>query len=137
MESTTITAKIIDSEIVYKQSDKLIKLIAEVGDGKEIYIKFKKIRPFRTIQQNKYLHGVVFKRIADYTGHSMEKIKIAMKAKFLSKKIMKGRLGKTLDIIGNTSDLNTVELAEFIDRIRKWAWDFAEIRIPLPEDKEG
>ena len=98
-------------------------------EGERVVLQVKKWRPQRTLPQNAYLHAVVFKTLADYTGYTLEEIKDAMKEKFASKRDDMGLL-----IIEQTSKMNTKRMADFIEDICRFAAAELNIYIPPPNE---
>lgn len=96
-------------------------------------------RKFRSDNQNRYMHGVVFAMIAEEMGeYDLDHVKDLMKQKFLTETtITTTKSGhvieekKTL----HTSELDTKEMELFLDRVRFWAKDFLKITIPLPNQE--
>ena len=87
--------------------DKLIK------DGSKIELK--KISPKRTINQNSYVHAL-FQLWGSHFGYSMDE----------AKQVVKTELGYTYEkeyntFLHKTSEMNTKELTELIDRFRNWS----------------
>lgn len=93
----------------------------------------------RSNNQNRYMHGIVFKLIADEIGENdVKKVKELMKRKFLTiERIYPTKTGKVIieEEVRNTSDLNTSEMEDFLTRCRNWAHEFLNINIPLPNEE--
>jgi hypothetical protein len=89
----------------------------------------------RSTMQNAYLWGVVYKEIQlaliDLGNDlSTEDVHEFLKSKFNPVEI-KGT--ETVDTIGgSTAGMNKEEFSTYIDKISKWAFDFLNIEIPLP-----
>ena len=109
--------------------------IFQEGDLAEVVIR--KHKKQRSNSQNRYMH-YVFNLIADETGNDMEDIKVAMKQKYLGyeEKIIAGEIVKKLK---STTELNTTDQEEFMDKVRHFWLDFIGLMIPLPNevDLEG
>ena len=98
-------------------------------EGERVVLQIKKYRPQRTDPQNRYLHGVVFKVLADHTGYTLEEIKEAMKIKFASKTDENGLL-----IVERTSKMSTARMGEFIEQVCSWAARDMDCYIPPPNE---
>jgi len=84
----------------------------------------------RSLNQNSLLHKW-FAIIAEFSGDSEASTKSDLKAMFspvVESKIEAGRM-RPLD----TSEMDTKQMSEFMDRISAWAAGMA-IRLPVPED---
>ena len=84
----------------------------------------------RSLNQNSLLHKW-FAIIAEFSGDSEASTKSDLKAMFspiVESKIEAGRM-RPLD----TSEMDTKQMSEFMDRVSAWAAGMA-IRLPVPED---
>ena len=93
------------------------------------------IYPIRTIDQNAYLFGVVYKLIADYTGHTTDEIHEAYKDKFnVDYVIDKKDPNKWVLTRKSSTVLTTIEFSEFTERVRIDAEIELRLTIPLPDE---
>lgn len=120
--------KVENGKAVVLDPDKRLKFITSLPDG-EYVETIKKQRKPRSNDQNRYMHGVIFKMISDEIGDSVNEVKSAMKTKFLKYETAGG-----LEAIRDTSDLSTVELEDFNEKCRRWASSFLNVYIPLPNE---
>lgn len=99
-------------------------------------VVIKKYQKPRSSQQNRYMH-LALKLLADELGYEAEEMKDLMKSMFLVKPITiishKTGKPKTFATIGHTSRLTTMELEEFMRKVRGFG-DEMGIYIPLPEE---
>ena len=95
-------------------------------DGKVSVVVRKRRKP-RSDNENRYYWGVVVKILSDETGHLPDEIHEALKHKFL----MDGLVAKS------TAMLSTVEMEEYLSRIRTWASMDMNIYIPEPNEVEA
>ena len=79
------------------------------------------------MDQNEYYWGVVLETLSD-TGYSTEELHEIFKFKFLQDKI------KHHSIIKSTSQLDTKEMEEYLENIRRFASLELGISIPLPNE---
>lgn len=100
-------------------------------ENKEVEVRVKKRSQSRSEQQNKYYWGVIVKSIQEETGHTAEEVHEAMKAEFLKK-----HHDKLPDSVGTTTELNTIEFEEYLEKIRRWSSVFLNISIPEPNEME-
>lgn len=100
------------------------------------------VRPWRkkrTNQQNRYLWGVPYALIADYTGMDKDSVHEFLTAKFLPNSItIESKRGEkeTIETARSTTRLTTTEFNCYVKDIRSFAARFFEISIPLPDDCE-
>ena len=116
--------------VIVQASEKRMRFIQSLPDGEYEEIIRKRKKP-RSNEQNRYMHGVIFKLIAEEIGDSPDEVKSAMKNKFLKYQTAGGLMA-----IRDTSDLSTVELEEFNEKCRRWASSFLNLYIPNPNEVE-
>ena len=101
--------------------------------GQIVMVTAEKLRKHRTDDQNRYYRGVVLKTIADQSGYSgqeeLEDLHYEMQRRFLPNR---GRL----NIPVSTTALDTVEMTEYIENIRRWAAEELQLYIPDPNEVE-
>ena len=87
----------------------------------------------RFTRQNSYMWSVVYQAIADYTGHSTEEVHEFCKQMFLPRKFV--QIGKReREVTKSTTDLGTVEMEEYLMRVRVFANQELGIIVPLPNE---
>lgn len=100
-------------------------------EGQKIYLVIGKRGKSRSSNQNKYLWGVVYDIISNFTGYTKDEAHQSMKVKFL--RIRRDNLP---DTIGSTALLKTGEFEGFLESIRVfWATEFG-LYIPTPNEVE-
>jgi hypothetical protein len=99
--------------------------------NKRVYLTISENKPPRSNQENRYYWGVVLKLVSQTTGYTPEEIHELMRYMFLPKKEVMGQ-----EIIGSTTELKTNEFEDYLTRIRGWAQEKLNIRIPLPNEVE-
>ena len=100
-------------------------------DGTNVWVTCQKAKSTRTIQQNRYLFGVVYKMIADFTGYDTDDIHEYCKDRFGGKKVI---VDKPVSI--STTKYTTEEMAEYLDKIKQWSAEFLNLYIPDPNEVE-
>jgi len=116
-----------DGKIVKFDRRSFSSRIKFLRQGK-FYLKIDPNRPTRSNQQNAYLWGVVYDIIGKDTGYAPDEVHQIMTEKFLSYE-KNGRM-----FVKSTTKLNTVEMEEYLERIRKFASMDLTIFIPLPNE---
>lgn len=83
-------------------------------------------------KQRGYYRGVILPLISEYTGEEPERLHDIFCTMFLKQDVvLKGFL---VEIVRTTSGLTTLEAEEYFRKIRQFAWDEYEIKIPLPNE---
>lgn len=94
------------------------------------------LRPFRknrSLNQNSYAFGVVYKLLADHLGYTVDEIHELMKHKFLSRMLSISEY-EQYNIPISTTELDTTSMEEYLRNIREWASLKLNCYIPLPNE---
>ena len=92
----------------------------------QVQIIVKKKRKQRSVEQNNYYWGVVIPILMDYCGYTKEQMHNALIMMFLK---VEGKI----PTFRGSSELNTLEFCEFVDRVVIWAAMELNVVIPPPE----
>ncbi|MDE7464963.1 MAG: hypothetical protein K2M59_03690 [Muribaculaceae bacterium] len=112
--------------------DKDFDLMCSLLRNGEYTVKIvRKTKP-RTIPQNA-LMWMWYKCMEESTGQSKEDFHDYYKAKFLARQVVIGR--RWVTVVGSTSDLNTLQMTEYLEKVKADAATEFGIKLPLPEDK--
>jgi hypothetical protein len=122
------------------------KAIAETLRGfeeKRVRIVIERVSAKRSIQQNRYLH-LLFTIFADGLNEmgnefTREQVKEMCKAKFAVQEVeiispISGEIVYEKRIRG-TSEMNKLELMEFIEKVQRWAIEFFGIYLPAVDEQ--
>ena len=101
--------------------------------GKKL-VKIEKYRKKRSLNENRYYHGVVLRYISEATGFTGEEAHEVCKNRFLVYKKADKLNGEEFSVTKSTTELNTLEFEEYLEKIRMWALDFLDCLIPLPNE---
>lgn len=94
----------------------------------EVEVVVRKPRKERSLKENSYYHCVVVKMIADYCGYlNPNDAHVALRELFLT---VQERPRKTR----STTSLSTVEMEDYLAKIRMWA--ASELNLIIPEPNE-
>jgi len=104
------------------------KYINSVYGQVEIIVRRKK--EIRSLKENNYYWGVVIRLTADYAGLLDDEMHKAWQWKFLRK-----QTGK-IETVRSTTSLSTVEMEEYLEKIRVFALDEWNLKVPLPNEVE-
>lgn len=121
--------------IEYSQKHPLTKNIYQRDDVEKIrrhaFINaIPKKKETRSDRQNRYYWGVVLKTIGDDLGYSTDEVHQLMQRQFL-KYEKDGNL-----FVRSTTTLNTKEMEDYLERIRRFSLIELGILIPLPNETE-
>lgn len=123
-------AKVKKGVLTFKNEPAVNAYLWKFGPEEELEVAIGKRRRQRSLPQNSWYWGVVLPVIAHETGHSAEELHEIFKRMFLTRKIIKYR-NKDFQLPGTTTDLNTMEFSEYVERVRAEA-ALMGINIPDP-----
>ena len=112
--------------------------LSTITDGR-VKVTVEKLYKKRSIPQNAYIHGYLFPAIhtalkeAGYEIKESE-VKEMLKLKFLTRQIANEH-GEYIEYVKGTSELTTVELMEFIDEVIRWAAEYLNLVLFLPNEQ--
>lgn len=116
-------------KLIIKSQKALDTYLAQIPDGKDVFVTIKPVRRTRSLPQNAWYWGCVLPLISEHTGHSVEELHEIFKRLFLPPKYIEYR-GKEIKLPSSTTATDTLEFATFVDRVRAEA---ANMGIVIPE----
>ena len=114
--------------IVFAQS--AFQVHVESMEGERVDVSVIKHKDKRTTDQNSY-YWWILKFISDETGHSSEDLHELFKSEFLADKIE--ILGKQSNKHVTTTKLNTKEMTDYIEKVRRFMMEWG---LYIPEANE-
>ena len=124
-------AEIVDGLLVV-ENERLLNEYLKRNEGKKMLVVVKPIRNQRSLNQNAYYHGVVLKILSEELGYFKDEMHDVLKNKFLHYVDEHGN-----DRTKSTSDLTTLSMKEYMDKIRSWALIEYAITIPEPNEQSA
>lgn len=103
-------------------------------DGARVVIRVAVERQKRSNSQNRFWHGIVIPAFAEHCGYEFEEMKDALALKLLPKEITDMETGEVRIVPGHTSELNTKQFNELIERAQRLG---AEMDIYIPDPGEA
>jgi hypothetical protein len=113
------------------QKDKVIDWIKD--RPLPIKFMFEPVYPTRSVEQNAYLFGVVYKKISEHTGHNLVEVHQGYKEKFLVE-YSPDVLEKWQLRIKSTTEFSTISIMEYAMMVRADAEIEYGIQIELPNE---
>lgn len=86
----------------------------------------------RTVSQNS-LMWMWYKCMEESTGQPKEDFHDYYKAKFLTRQVVIGN--RWVSVVGSTTDLNTLQMTNYLEKVKADAATEFGITLPLPEDR--
>lgn len=99
------------------------------SDG-PVAVRVAKIRPKRSDGQNRFWHGVIVPMFADHCGYEDDEMKDVLALRLIPKTIVDMKTGEERVVPGHTSELNTKEFNDLIERAQRLG---AEMGIVIPD----
>lgn len=94
---------------------------------------FKFYRPKRSDAQNRFWHGIVIPAFVEHCGYEFAEMKDALALELLPKEVVDMKTGEVRIVPGHTSELNTKEFNDLIERAQRLG---AEMGIVIPDPGE-
>lgn len=112
--------------------DKSFELMCSLLRNGEYTVKIVRKTQPRTISQNS-LMWMWYKCMEDATGQRKEDFHDYYKAKFLSRVVAIGK--RWVTVCGSTTELNTLQMTDYLEKVKADAASEFGITLPLPEDR--
>ena len=132
----------LELEIGEEARTELVRSIRLFRKHGAVTVRVREGREPKSLKQLKYLHGKVFRDMAEYTGNDIYIVKWEMKKKFLTRQreVVDLETGEVMmrEYVPSLADLNSDEMNTFIDECRLFAaeWMHLEIEPPDPAWRE-
>lgn len=117
----------------------MLQYLSDFGAGVKLKLTIEHYFPQRSLKQNSVIHWYCTE-LANECGMQPEDFKMMMKMKFLKRAALNKRgeempdeNGEVLTYIPSTSDLDTAEMATFIDQIRLFGIEILNYSLPEPD----
>lgn len=119
----------------FRKQESKRKLFEHLKTLSNVYkVEIKRDRSNRSGNQNRYYWGVVIQMISDYTGFFPDEVHELLKGKFLKYDLVFKSTGQAETISRSTTDLDTYEFEQYLEKCRIYAASEIEIVIPLPNE---
>lgn len=98
--------------------------------GKHVEVIVRLVKKMRSKPQNDYVHAVLFRTLANEWGWEEREMKEYLLVRFAPRKHAEKGPGKII----RTSEMTTVQLNEFCERVRRWAMIEHQVNLPEPNE---
>jgi hypothetical protein len=119
-------ATIQKGKLVFNNPDAFEKYLLRLND-KSVDVVVRLPRKDRTNPQNRYMWGVVYELLSEFTGYTPSEIHDAMRMLFLQDNLRK------IPTLRSTTELTTVEMETYLSQIKQWA---AEQNLVIPDPNQ-
>ena len=100
-------------------------------EGKSVDVVIRIPKKDRSNEQNRYMWGVVYELLSETTGYTPNEIHDAMRMLFLQDNLRK------IPTLRSTTELSTIEMEDYLEKIRQWAAQELSCVIPNPNQVEA
>ena len=101
--------------IVYERSDLFCAYIQGLKGDLECTIQ--PWRKEKSLQQLRYIHGIVFVLCSQSSGYTVNEVKGLLKREFLTEYVTSKTTGKEIPIVKSLADLTMKEMSQFIEDV--------------------
>ena len=128
-----------NGKLVFQNPKAYADFLSVLQEGTILDLQIKKARNTRTNPQNSYLWGIVYPYLlegfkqAGYVDVDIEVVHAFCKNQFNAGCIPNMETGEVLTYARSTTELDTKEFGEYVDKIRHFALHDLGIIIPEPE----
>ena len=115
--------------------DDMVRWAAKLGrlEGKRVQCAVKKEKTGRTLSQNRYLWGVVYATLSEWSGHEPEELHRYLTGQFLPMEEKRLPSGVVMAQSSGTSGLTVEQFSQYVDRVVRWAADQG-VYVPSAEE---
>lgn len=129
--------KVTDTESLIEFDEALDAIEPKLKEGVSYTLYLMDHKKNRTLNANRYYHGVVLKTIANHMGEknidvTADDLHEVMKGRFNPKVVLID--GEPVEIGETTKKMSQDRFVEYIEEIREWSLDKLNCYIPLPTE---
>lgn len=107
-------------------------LLQRFDGDKKVSVTIENLRSHRSLQQNRYLWGVVYPIIAEATGYTVNELHDWARAQYLAPRVIR-IAGKTRNVMRSTTELSKGEMVEYINNLIQLGAELG-CHVPSPEE---
>lgn len=130
LEQFETVGEVTDTGFRFDDQEAVRRIMRGFKRGK-VLATFKAYRPTRSSAQNRFWHGVVIPLFAEHCGYTVIEAKDALALELIPREVVDMKTGEIKTVPGHTSELNTKEFNELIERAQQLG---AEMGIVIPDD---
>jgi hypothetical protein len=108
------------------------QMIQRFENDKRVAVTIENMRSHRSLQQNRYLWGVVYPIIAEATGYTVNEVHEWARAQYLAPKVLQVA-GKVREVTRSTTELSIGEMVEYVDNLIQLGAELG-CHVPSPEE---
>ena len=103
--------------LVYERSDLFCAYVQGLAEKGVLECIIQPWRKEKSLQQLRYIHGVVFVLCSQASGYTVNEVKGLLKGEFLTEYVVSKTTGKEMPIVKSLADLTMGEMKQFIEDV--------------------
>ena len=107
----------VKDHLVYERPDLFCAYIQGIAEKGNLECTIQPWRKEKSLQQLRYVHGVVFVLCSQASGYTVKEVKGLLKGEFLTEYVVSKTTGKEIPIVKSLADLTMAEMSEFIESV--------------------
>jgi hypothetical protein len=110
-------------------------------EGQQVILKLAKKRKNRSLEQNKYYFHIIcnafIEGVKDKWGHEIgkEEAHNNLKKECNFEELIGEDTGEIFRLVKSTANLDTLKFEEYLDRCRKFIWEWFGVHVALPNEQ--
>ena len=108
--------KLVKGQIVYERPDLFCAYVQGLKEG-DLECIIQPWRKEKSLQQLRYVHGIVFVLCSQASGYTVNEVKGLLKGMFLTEYVKSKTTGKEIPIVKSLADLTMPEMSTFIEDV--------------------
>jgi len=108
---------LVKDHLVYDRPDLFCAYIQGIAEKGDLECTIQPWRKEKSLQQLRYLHGVVFVLCSQASGYTVNEVKGLLKGEFLTEYVVSKTSGKEISIVKSLADLTMRQMSTFIEDI--------------------
>lgn len=121
-------------QLVYDRPDLFCAYIQGIAKHGDLEATFQPWRKEKSLQQLRYVHGVVFVLCSQSSGYTVQEVKGLLKGEFLTEYVVSKTSGKEISFVKSLADLTMAEMKQFIDDVIIHAAKYWKCVIPSSDE---
>lgn len=120
----------VKDHLVYDRPDIFCAYVQSIAEKGVLECTIQPWRKEKSLQQLRYVHGIVFVLCSQASGYTVMEVKGLLKGEFLTEYVVSKKTGKEIPIVKSLADLTMAEMKQFIDDCKILAAKYWRCVIP-------
>jgi len=105
----------VKDHLVYDRPDLFCAYIQGIAEKGVLECTIQPWRKEKSLQQLRYVHGIVFVLCSQASGYTVKEVKGLLKKEYLTEYVVSKKTGQEIPIVRSLEDLKMSEMSQFID----------------------